>query len=168
MVHRGLLLAGTLSRGADGLQHALDSGVLAGYPISDLKVTVYDGSYHDVDSSDVAFQIAGAMALKDGVKKASPVILEPIMKVDVTTPDEFMGDVVGDLNSKRAQIQGMDQIGNARLVTSLTPLSEMFGYATQLRSLTQGRASYSMEPSHYQETSANVQEKIIGERQKEH
>jgi len=148
-----------------GVRNALDSGVLAGYPSTDFKATLFDGSYHDVDSSDIAFQIAGAMALKDGLRRASPVILEPIMKVGVTTPEDFMGDVIGDLNSKRGQIQGMDQIGNARLVTALVPLSEMFGYATNLRSLTQGRASYTMEPSHYQETPRNVQEKIIGEKQ---
>ena len=148
-----------------GVRNALDSGVLAGYPSTDFKATLFDGSYRDVDSSDIAFQIAGAMALKDGLRRASPVILEPIMKVGVTTPEDFMGDVIGDLNSKRGQIQGMDQIGNARLVTALVPLSEMFGYATNLRSLTQGRASYTMEPSHYQETPRNVQEKIIGEKQ---
>ncbi len=149
-----------------GVKNALLTGGLAGYPMTDMKVTVFDGSYHEVDSSDIAFQIAAAMALKDGFNRASPVILEPIMKVAVTVPEDFMGDVIGDLNSKRAQIQGMDQIGNARLITALVPLAEMFGYATSLRSLTQGRASYSMEPSHYQETPRNVQEKIVGENKK--
>lgn len=147
-----------------GVKNALDQGVLAGYPIVDLKVTVFDGSFHEVDSSDIAFQIAGAMALKDGMKRGSPIILEPIMKADVTTPEEFMGEVIGDLNSKRGQIQGMNQVGNARMITVLVPLAEMFGYATSLRSMTQGRASYTMEPSHYQEVPRNIQEKIIGER----
>jgi len=128
----------------------------------DLKVSVYDGSFHDVDSSEMAFKIAGSMALKEGVRKADPVILEPIMQVDVVTPEEFMGEVIGDLNSKRGQIQNMEQSGSVKVVSALVPLAEMFGYSTTLRSLTQGRASYTMEPSHYQETPINIMNQIIG------
>jgi len=145
-----------------GVKEACENGVLAGYPLVDLKVSVYDGSFHDVDSSEMAFKIAGSMALKEGVRKADPVILEPIMQVDVVTPEEFMGEVIGDLNSKRGQIQNMEQSGSVKVVSALVPLAEMFGYSTTLRSLTQGRASYTMEPSHYQETPINIMNQIIG------
>ena len=144
-----------------GAKDAAQNGVLAGYPLTDLVVTLYDGSYHDVDSSDVAFQIAGSMALQDAVKKADLVLLEPIMKVEVTTPDEFMGDVIGDLSAKRAQILGTNQRGTATTILAMVPLAELSGYATKLRSLSQGRASYYMEPSHYEEVPRNVQEQIV-------
>lgn len=144
-----------------GVKEALDNGVIAGYPMVDVKVAVYDGSYHEVDSSEFSFKIAGSMALKDAAKKADPVLLEPIMKIDVTTPEEFLGDVIGDLSSKRAQIEGSETRGNARIVKALVPLAEMFGYVTTLRSMTQGRASSSMEPSHYQEAPASVANAII-------
>ncbi len=144
-----------------GVKEAMENGVLAGYPMVDMKVAVYDGSYHDVDSSEFSFKIAGSMALKDATKKADPVLLEPIMKVDVTTPEEFLGDVIGDLSSKRAQIEGSEARGNARIVKALVPLAEMFGYVTTLRSMTQGRASSSMEPSHYQEAPSSVSSAII-------
>ncbi|HPN96429.1 MAG TPA: elongation factor G [Candidatus Moranbacteria bacterium] len=149
-----------------GVKEALDNGVLAGYPMVDIKATVYDGSFHEVDSSEAAFKIAGSMALKEAVRRANPVILEPIMKVIATTPEQFMGDVVGDLNSKRGIIREMNDRGegNARvkLIEAEVPLSSMFGYATSLRSMTQGRASYSMEFSHYSEVPKNVAEEIIG------
>jgi elongation factor G len=147
-----------------GVQEAWDSGVLAGYPVVDMKVTLYDGSFHEVDSSEVAFKIAASMALKDGARRAEAKLLEPIMKVEVTTPEEFMGDVIGDLNSKRGQVSEMEQRGNVRVVHANVPLSEMFGYATQLRGMTQGRASYAMEPSHYQEVPKNVAQELIEKR----
>ena len=128
-----------------GIQEQMQNGVVAGYPLLALKATLYDGSYHDVDSSEMAFKIAGSMALKEGALKAKPVILEPIMKVEVVTPEEHMGDVVGDLNRRRGIILGMDEIPSGKTVQSEVPLSEMFGYATDLRSQTQGRASFSME-----------------------
>lgn len=143
-----------------GIKEALETGVVAGYPVIDVKATLYDGSFHDVDSSEIAFKIAGAMAFKDAMRIADPVLLEPIMKVEVTVPEEFMGDIIGDLSSKRGQIQDTEQRGNARVVKSLVPLSEMFGYATQVRSMTQGRASYSMEPSHYAEVPASIAAQI--------
>jgi len=145
-----------------GVKEALDKGILAGYPIVDVKVTVFDGSYHEVDSSEVAFKIAGSMAFQEAARNASPVILEPIMKVEVVTPEEFMGEVIGDLNSKRAQIDEMGDRVNIKVVKAKVPLAEMFGYATQLRSMSQGRASYNMEFSHYSEASKNIAEKIIG------
>ncbi len=144
-----------------GVKEAMENGVLAGYPMVDMKVAVYDGSYHDVDSSEFAFKIAGSMALKAATKSADPVLLEPIMRVEVTTPEEFLGDVIGDLSSKRAQIEGSEQKGNARVVKALVPLAEMFGYVTTLRSMTQGRAASNMEPSHYQEAPTNVANQII-------
>lgn len=143
-----------------GIKEALETGVVAGYPVIDVKATLYDGSFHEVDSSEIAFKIAGAMAFKDATRIADPVLLEPIMKVEVTVPEEFMGDIIGDLSSKRGQIQDTEQRGNARVVKSLVPLSEMFGYATQVRSMTQGRASYSMEPSHYAEVPASIAAQI--------
>ncbi len=147
-----------------GVKEALDRGVIAGYPLVDVRVTVYDGSFHEVDSSEAAFKIAGSMALQEGVRRASPVILEPIMKVEVTTPEQFMGDVVGDVNAKRGQIQEIEDRGegNARVkvIKSLVPLASMFGYATQLRSMSQGRASYNMEFDHYEEVPGNIAEEI--------
>ncbi len=144
-----------------GIQGAMQSGVLAGYPVVDCKVTLYDGSYHEVDSSEMAFKIAGSMAFKDAMKKANPVIMEPIMKVVVTTPDEYLGDVIGDLNSRRGQIQSLDVINGGQQVTAFVPLGEMFGYATDMRSKTQGRGSYTMEPSHYAEVPKSIQEAIM-------
>lgn len=144
-----------------GTKECAQNGIIAGFPMTDIKVTLYDGSYHDVDSSDVAFQIAGSMALQDAVKKADGILLEPIMKVEVTTPDEFMGDVIGDLSAKRAQILGTSQRGNATIVLAQVPLAELSGYATKLRSMSQGRASYYMEASHYEEVPRNIQEQIV-------
>ncbi|MBQ6052798.1 MAG: elongation factor G [Clostridia bacterium] len=144
-----------------GIQGAMQSGVLAGYPVVDCKVTLYDGSYHEVDSSEMAFKIAGSMAFKDAMKKANPVIMEPIMKVVVTTPDEYLGDVIGDLNARRGQIQSLDVITGGQQVTANVPLGEMFGYATDMRSKTQGRGTYTMEPSHYAEVPKSVQEAIM-------
>lgn len=145
-----------------GVKGALDKGVIAGYPLVDVSVTLYDGSYHEVDSSELAFQIAGSMALQEGVKKADPVILEPIMKVEAVTPEEFMGDVLGDLNSKRAQIGQVEDRGNAKAIPAEVPLAEMFGYATTLRSITQGRASYTMEFLKYAIVPRNIAEGLIG------
>jgi len=144
-----------------GINDAVKSGVLAGYPVTDIKTTLYDGSFHDVDSSDIAFKMAASIALQDGLKKASSVLMEPIMDLEVTTPDEYLGDVLGDLNSRRAKIESIDQRGNAKILRSFVPLSEMFGYATVIRSLTQGRATYTMEPSFYQEVPSNIAEKLI-------
>jgi len=144
-----------------GVREAVDKGVVAGYPIVDVKVTVYDGSYHDVDSSEIAFKMAGSMAFQATAKKANPVILEPIMKVEVATPEENMGDVIGDLSSKRGQIQEMTDRGKSKIVNALVPLSEMFGYVTNLRSLSQGRASSSMEFSHYAECPKNIEQAIV-------
>lgn len=144
-----------------GVREKMENGVLAGFPIVDLRVVVYDGSFHEVDSSEIAFKIAGSMALEDAFKKSDPALLEPIMKAEVSTPDEFMGDVIGDLSSKRAQISGTDQRGNMTVVNAQVPLAELSGYATKLRSLTQGRASYYMEPSHYEEVPNNITQTII-------
>ena len=142
------------------------SGVLAGYNVVDVKVTLYDGSYHEVDSSEMAFKIAGSMAFKDAMRKADPVLLEPIMKVTVIVPEEYMGDVIGDINSRRGMIQGMEAISGAQRINSMVPLSEMFGYATDMRSKTQGRGQYTMEPSHYAEVPKSVSENIISSRNK--
>ena len=147
-----------------GIQGAMQAGVLAGYPVVDVKVTLYDGSYHEVDSSEMAFKIAGSMAFKEACQKAGPVLLEPIMKVVVTCPDEYMGDVMGDINSRRGLITGTEVRPGAAEVTANVPLANMFGYATDLRSKTQGRANYSMEPSHYAELPKNIQESIVGAR----
>ena len=144
-----------------GVKEALEKGVLAGYPLVDIKVTLYDGTYHEVDSSDIAFKIAGSIALQNAVKQAGLSLLEPIMKVEVTTPDEFMGTVIGDLSSKRAQILNTEKRGKVSIINALVPLSELSGYATTLRSLSQGRASYYMEPSHYEEVPKNITEKIV-------
>ena len=147
-----------------GIQGAMLSGVLAGYPVVDVKVTLYDGSYHEVDSSEMAFKIAGSMAFKEACRKAGPTLLEPIMKVCVIVPDEYMGDVIGDLNSRRGQIQGFEARSGAQQIDAFVPLAEMFGYATDLRSCTQGRGQYTMEPAHYIEIPKNIQEKIINQR----
>ena len=150
-----------------GIKETLDKGILAGYPVIDVEATVYDGSFHDVDSSEAAFKIAGSMAFTDAAKKADLVLLEPTMKVEVTTPEKYLGDIVGDLNSKRAQISEMRDRGNAKIVDANVPLSEMFGYATSLRSMTQGRGSYSMEFLRYSEVPKNVLEKVISAKQGE-
>ena len=147
-----------------GIQGAMLSRVLAGYPVVDVKVTLYDGSYHEVDSSEMAFKIAGSMAFKEACQKAGPTLLEPIMKVCVIVPDEYMGDVIGDLNSRRGQIQGFEARSGAQQIDAFVPLAEMFGYATDLRSCTQGRGQYTMEPAHYIEIPKNIQEKIINQR----
>jgi len=147
-----------------GVREAMEKGVLAGYPMVDMAVAVYDGTYHEVDSSDIAFKIAGSQALQEGVKQADPVLLEPIMKLEVTTPAEFMGDVIGDLSSKRGQILGTEERGNLRVITALVPLAEIPGYATTLRSMTQGRGTFYMEPSHYEEVPQNIAQKIIEKR----
>jgi elongation factor G len=145
-----------------GVAEATSTGVLAGYPVVDVKVTLFDGSYHEVDSSEQAFKMAGSMAFKDGMRKASPALLEPMMAVEVETPEEFMGNVVGDLSSRRGMIQGMDdQIGGIKVVKAEVPLSEMFGYSTTLRSLSQGRATYTMEFKHYSEAPKSVADGII-------
>lgn len=144
-----------------GCREALDSGALAGYPLVDIKVAVYDGSFHEVDSSEMAFKIAASMGLKEGAKKAAPVLLEPVMKVEVVTPEANMGDIMGDLSSRRAKIGEMGERGNAKYIKALVPLAEMFGYATTVRSLSQGRASFTMEPSHYEEVPSNVAKAVI-------
>ena len=145
-----------------GIQEALQSGTIAGYPVLDVKVTLYDGSYHEVDSSEMAFKIAGSMAIKDALKKASPTLLEPVMKVEVITPEEYMGDVIGDLNSRRGRIEGMELDNGAQHVRAFVPLAEMFGYATSLRSNTQGRANYTMQFDHYESVPNSILEKVIG------
>jgi len=147
-----------------GLKEAMQGGVLAGYPVEDVKVTLYDGSYHDVDSSEMAFKLAASMAFKEGARKADAIILEPMMKVEVETPEDFMGDVIGDLNRRRGQINSMEDRAGHKIVNAFCPLSEMFGYSTDLRSQTQGRASYSMEFDHYAEVPKNVAEEIIKKR----
>ena len=148
-----------------GIREQLENGVLAGYPLVDVKATLYDGSYHDVDSSEMAFKIAGSMALKAGALKANPVILEPMMKVEVVTPEDYMGDVMGDLNRRRGLVQGMDDAPAGKIVRAEVPLAEMFGYATDLRSATQGRATYTMEFAKYMEAPKNVAEEIISKNQ---
>ena len=150
-----------------GIKGAMNSGVLAGYPVVDVKVTLYDGSFHEVDSSEMAFKIAGSMAFKEAMRKADPIILEPIMKVVVITPEDYMGDVIGDLNSRRGMIQGMEARIGAQQITAFVPLSEMFGYATDLRSKSQGRAQYTMEPSHYIEVPKSISEEIMSRRKKD-
>lgn len=144
-----------------GIRGAMEAGILAGYPVVDVKVTLYDGSYHEVDSSEMAFKIAGSMAFKEACRKAGPILQEPIMKVSVNVPEDYMGDVIGDLNSRRGQIQGMEARSGAQQIDAIVPLSEMFGYATDLRSRTQGRGQYSMEPSHYIEMPKSITEKIV-------
>ena len=144
----------------------MQSGILAGYPVVDVKVTLYDGSYDEVDYSVMAFKMAGSIANTEARKKADPVLMEPIMQVDVMVPEEYMGDVIGDLNSRRGQIQGMEPRGGVQAISAGVPLSEMFGYATALRSRTQGRGQYTMQPSHYTEVPKSIQEKLIDSRTK--
>ncbi|MDA8442332.1 MAG: elongation factor G, partial [Peptococcaceae bacterium] len=148
-----------------GIEEAMQNGILAGYPAIDIKATVYDGSFHDVDSSEMAFKIAGSMAFKAGAAKASPAILEPVMKVEVTVPEEYMGDVIGDMNARRGRIEGMEAHAGAQVVRGFVPLSEMFGYATDLRSRTQGRGVYSMHFDHYEDVPKNITEGIVAKRQ---
>ena len=150
----------------DGIREAAESGILAGYPVIDFKATVVDGSYHDVDSSEMAFKIAGSMAFKEGCKQGKSVLLEPIKKVEVTVPEEYMGDVIGDINSRRGRMEGMEARGGNQIIRGFIPLSEMFGYATDLRSKTQGRGTYSMEPSHYEEVPKSVLDNIVASRAK--
>ena len=144
-----------------GVKEAMENGVVAGYPMVDIAVTVYDGSYHEVDSSEMAFKIAGSMGFKSGAEKANPVILEPYMKVEITDPEEYMGDVIGDVNSRRGRIEGMEARNGAQVINAFVPLAEMFGYATDLRSKTQGRGNYSMEVDHYEDVPRNIAEAII-------
>jgi elongation factor G len=144
-----------------GVKEALEGGVIAGFPVVDVKVTLYDGSYHDVDSSEMAFKIAGSICFKEGAKRAKPVLLEPIMKVEVVTPEDYMGDVIGDLNSRRGIVQGMEDAPAGRVIRAEVPLAQMFGYATTLRGFSQGRATYSMEFSKYSEVPGNIAETII-------
>jgi len=144
-----------------GVRAALDSGTLAGYPVIDLKVELVDGSYHDVDSSEMAFKIAGSMALKEGVRRAKPVLLEPIMDVEVVTPSDYMGDIIGDLSSRRGRVGGMTERAGARVIGASVPLGEMFGYSTTLRSLSQGRAVYTMQFAHYDEVPKSKAEEIV-------
>ena len=149
-----------------GIKGAMQSGILAAYPVVDVKVTLYDGSFHDVDSSEMAFKIAGSMAFKEAAAKADPVLMEPIMKVTVIIPEEYMGDVIGDLNSRRGEIQGFEDRAGAKQINAHVPLAQMFGYATDLRSKTQGRGQYVMEPDGYKEVPKSIAEKIIEERRK--
>lgn len=145
----------------NGIKEAMQTGVIAGYPVVDLKATLYDGSYHEVDSSEMAFKIAASMALKDGVRKGKPILLEPIMKVEIVTPEDFLGTVLGDLNSRRGRVEGMEGRGNAQVVRAYIPLSTMFGYTTDLRSATQGRATSSMEFDHYEPMPDYLAQEII-------
>ena len=147
-----------------GIQEAMQSGILGGYPVLGVRAEVYDGSYHDVDSSEMAYQIAGSMAFKEAMKQGDAVLLEPIMKVTVTVPEEYMGDVIGDINSRRGRIEGMDDRNGAKIIHSYVPLAEMFGYSTDLRSRTQGRGNYVMEVDHYEPCPKNIQEKVLAGR----
>jgi elongation factor G len=144
-----------------GIREAMQRGILAGYPVIGVGVSLYDGSYHEVDSSDIAFKVAGSLAFQDAASKAKPVLLEPVMEVEVVTPEEYMGDVLGDLNSRRGKVTHMERRANAQVITAFVPLAEMFGYATQLRSMTQGRATYSMQFDHYEEVPKGVAEEIL-------
>ncbi|MDZ7766798.1 MAG: hypothetical protein U5K00_20675 [Melioribacteraceae bacterium] len=145
---------------SNGIQEAMRNGVIAGYPVVDVKVKLYDGSYHDVDSDEMSFKVAGSMAFRDGARKASPILLEPMMKVEVITPEEYLGDVMGDLNGRRGKIEGFSSRKDAQVIRGLVPLAEMFGYATTVRSMTQGRAIYTMQFSHYSEVPKSVVEEI--------
>ncbi|MDS8741888.1 elongation factor G, partial [Streptococcus pneumoniae] len=140
---------------------SLDNGVVAGYPLIDIKARLFDGSYHDVDSNEMAFKVAASMALKNAVSKVNPVLLEPIMKVEIVIPEEYLGDIMGDVTSRRGRVEGMDARGNAQVVRAMVPLSEMFGYATNLRSNTQGRGVFSMHFDHYEEVPKSIAEEII-------
>jgi elongation factor G len=147
-----------------GIQEAMESGILAGYPVVDVKVSLVDGSYHDVDSSEAAFKVAGSMAFKEAAKRAKPVLLEPVMAVEVVTPEEYMGDVIGNINSRRGQIEGMEPRGNAQVIRARVPLSEMFGYATDVRTMSQGRATYTMQFLHYEEVPQSIAERLMESR----
>ena len=149
-----------------GIEEAAQCGILGGFPVLGVKATVYDGSYHDVDSSEMAFKIAGSMAFKEAMQKAGAIILEPIMRVEVTTPEDYMGDVIGDINSRRGRIEGMDDVGGGKIIRAFVPLAEMFGYSTDLRSRTQGRGNYSMFFNSYEPVPKSVQEKIIADKTK--
>jgi elongation factor G len=144
-----------------GIREAMGSGILAGYPVVDVKATLVDGSYHEVDSSERAFKIAGSMAFKEAMKRAKPKLLEPVMAVEVTTPEEYLGDVMGNLNSRRGRIESMNQLGNAQVIKAAVPLSEMFGYATDLRSMTQGRADFTMQFDRYEEVPQSLASEIV-------
>ena len=144
-----------------GIREALQHGVVAGFPMIGVKVSLYDGSYHEVDSSEMAFKVAGSLAFKDAASRAEPVLLEPLMEVEAVTPDDYMGDVIGDLNSRRGKITNLEQRAGSRVISAYVPLAEMFGYATQLRSMTQGRATYTMQFDHYDEVPRNVAEEVI-------
>ena len=148
----------------EGIEEAAKAGILGGFPVLGVHATVYDGSYHEVDSSEMAFHIAGSMCFKEAMKKAGPVLMEPIMKVEVTMPEEYMGDVIGDINSRRGRIEGMEDVGGGKMVKAFVPLSEMFGYSTDLRSKTQGRGNYSMFFEKYEQVPKSVQEKILSEK----
>ncbi len=148
----------------EGIEDAMKAGSLGGYPVVGIHAVVYDGSYHEVDSSEMAFHIAGSMCFKEAMAKAEPVLLEPIMRVEVTMPEEYMGDVIGDINSRRGRVSGMDDIGGGKMVRGYVPLSEMFGYATDLRSKTQGRGNYSMFFEKYEPVPRNVQEKLLAKK----
>ena len=152
---------------SNGIQEAMQSGIIGGYPVLGVRATLYDGSYHDVDSSEMAFKIAGSMAFKEAMRKSDPALLEPVMKVDVTVPEDYMGDVIGDINSRRGKIEGMEARGNAQVVHSFVPLAEMFGYATDLRGKTQGRGTFTMEVHHYEPVPKSVQEKVVAGKQAE-
>jgi elongation factor G len=143
-----------------GIREAMEAGVLAGFPVVDIKVTLVDGSYHDVDSSEMAFKVAGSMAFKEASKRAKPVLLEPVMAVEVVTPEDYMGDVIGNINSRRGQIEGMEPRGNAQVIRAKVPLAEMFGYATDVRTMSQGRATYTMQFLHYAEVPHSIAEKL--------
>jgi len=144
-----------------GIEEAMEGGILAGYPMVDIKVEVFDGSYHDVDSNEMAFKIAGSMGFKEGAHRASPILLEPVMSVEVVSPEDFMGDVIGDLSSRRGRIQGIEARGNTQVIGAHVPLALMFGYATDLRSKTQGRATYTMQFDHYEAAPQSVSEEVI-------
>jgi len=148
-----------------GVKEKMEKGVLVGYPLTDMKVTLYDGTYHDVDSSDIAFKIAGSIAVEEAAKLANLTLLEPIMKVEVATPDEFMGDIIGDLSAKRAQIQGTEKKGTITYIYATAPLSELTGYVTRVRSISQGRAVPYIEPSHYEEVPRNITESLIAKKE---
>jgi elongation factor G len=148
----------------DGIEEALDQGIVAGYPLVDVRATLIDGSFHEVDSSEMAFKIAGSMALQEAARKAGVKLLEPVMEVEVTTPEDYMGDVIGDLNSRRGKVEGMTQRGNSQVIRAQVPMSEMFGYATDLRSKTQGRATYSMQFHSYQDVPDSIAEEIVASR----
>ncbi|MFQ5987857.1 MAG: elongation factor G, partial [Dehalococcoidia bacterium] len=160
-VKGGAIPKGYIPYVENGVKEAMESGVLAGYPLVDLRATLYDGSFHEVDSSEMAFKIAASMALKDGVRRAHPTLLEPIMKIEVSTPEEFLGDILGDLNSRRGHITSIDSLGAMKIIRCLVPLAETFGYATDLRSMSQGRATYSMEFHRYEELPQSLAEQLI-------